>query len=95
MADDASRLLAIGALALTLVAWFLAFRDLVRRDDIGNGRKTVWAVLIVLLGLVGAVLYFLFRPRGATESERSAEQQRSDAFVAEHVGHKPEDTEQP
>ncbi len=95
MADDPSRLLAAGLLTLTLVAWFFALRDLVRRDDIGTGPKAAWTALVLVLGLVGAVLYFLFRPRGATESERAAEQQRSDAFVAEHVARPLPPDEQP
>ena len=43
-----------------------------------------WAIAVVAFGLVGVVLYFLFRPRGATATERAAEQQRSDEFVAKY-----------
>jgi hypothetical protein len=75
-------LLAIALLAATLVGWFLALRDLLRRDDASTGTKAVWVVVVIALGLVGVVLYFLFRPRGATPTERAAEQRRSDEFVA-------------
>jgi hypothetical protein len=78
------------AFALLAAAWFLALRDLVRRDDIGTGPKVVWAIVIVALMFVGVVLYFLFRPRGATGSERAAEQQRSDEFVAKYSQPQPE-----
>ena len=77
-------LVGLVAFALVLVAWFLALRDLLRRDDLGTGAKVAWAVGIVVTGFVGAVLYFLLRPRGATESERAKLQQMSDDFVAEH-----------
>lgn len=77
-------LLAIALLVATLVGWFLAIRDLLRRDDASTGTKVVWGVVVIALGLVGVVLYFLFRPRGATASERAAEQQRSDEFVAKY-----------
>jgi Phospholipase_D-nuclease N-terminal len=82
--EAAVGLVAVGLLVATLVGWFLAFRDLARRDDAGTGTKVVWAIVVVALGLVGVVLYFLFRPRGATETERAAEQQRSDEFVAKY-----------
>lgn len=77
-------LLAIALLVVTLVGWFLAIRDLVRRDDASTGTKVVWGVVVIALALVGVVLYFLFRPRGATATERAAEQQRSDEFVAKY-----------
>lgn len=70
---------------LTLVGWFFAFRDLLRRDDAGTGTKVVWGVVVVVLGIVGVVLYFLFRPRGATQAERDARQQASDDFVRRHT----------
>ena len=82
--ETAVGLIAIGLLVVTLVGWFLALRDLVRRDDAGTGTKVVWAIAVVAFGLVGVVLYFLFRPRGATATERAAEQQRSDEFVAKY-----------
>lgn len=83
-------LIAIVALPLlTLVGWFFAFRDLLRRDDASTGTKVVWGVVVVVLGIVGVVLYFLFRPRGATATERAAEQQRSDEFVARYTQQPP------
>ena len=78
--------LVAGALALaTLVGWFLAIRDLLRRDDASTTTKVVWGAVVVLLGLVGVVVYFLFRPRGATQAERDARQQASDEFVRRHT----------
>jgi hypothetical protein len=79
--------LLVGGLAvvLTLVGWFLALRDLLRRDDASTSTKVIWAVVVIALGIVGVVLYFLFRPRGATATERAAEQQRSDEFVARYT----------
>jgi hypothetical protein len=69
---------------LTLVGWFFALRDLIRRDDAGTATKVIWGIAVIVFGIVGVVLYFLFRPRGATPSERAAEQQRSDEFVAKY-----------
>jgi cytoskeletal protein RodZ len=76
----------VWALALaTLVGWFLAVRDLLRRDDATTTTKVVWGAVVIVLGLVGVVLYFLFRPRGATQAERDARQQASDEFVRKHT----------
>jgi predicted membrane channel-forming protein YqfA (hemolysin III family) len=87
--ETAVGLVAIGLLVVTLVGWFFAFRDLLRRDDARTSTKIVWGVLVVVLGIVGVVLYFLFRPRGATATERAAEQQRSDEFVARYTQQQP------
>jgi hypothetical protein len=68
-------------LALLLVGWFLALRDLARRDDLGVAARVVWVVVVLVLGLLGVVVYFLLRPRDATQAERDARAQMSDEFV--------------
>ncbi len=78
-------LVGLAALVLVLVCWYVALRDLVRRDDLGSAAKAAWAVGIVVTGFVGSVLYFLLRPRGATESEREKLTQMSDDFVSAHA----------
>ncbi len=46
-----------------LVAWVLALVSLCRRRDIDIDRKVTWVVIVLLLNVVGAVLYFLLGPR--------------------------------
>ena len=79
------RLLLALALVAPLVGWVLALRDLARRDDLTTGARVAWTVAVLVLALVGVVVYFLFRPRGATAAERAAQQQASDEFVRRHA----------
>ena len=44
------------------VLWAALIIDLVRRDDIGIGRKTLWAALTLITAEFGAVVYIAFRP---------------------------------
>jgi hypothetical protein len=45
-----------------LVVAVLALVDLVRRPDLSTSSKALWAVLIVLLPVVGALVYLVARP---------------------------------
>lgn len=49
------------AIPLLIVA-VLALVDLVRRPDLGTSSKALWAVLIVVLPVVGALVYLVARP---------------------------------
>ncbi|MCC6735413.1 MAG: PLDc_N domain-containing protein [Bauldia sp.] len=47
-----------------LVLIVLALRDLIPRREV-NGPKWVWAIVIVIFGLIGPVLYFTVGRRDA------------------------------
>ena len=56
------------AIPLALL-WAAILIDLVRRDDIGLGRKAVWGLVAVITAEFGAVLYIAFRPLRYPEDE--------------------------
>ena len=45
-----------------LLLWIFALVDLFRRDDVEGGAKALWALIIVLLPIVGMFIYFIVRP---------------------------------
>lgn len=45
-----------------LLLWVFALVDLFRRDDVQGGAKALWAIIIVLLPIVGMFIYFIVRP---------------------------------
>jgi hypothetical protein len=71
-------LLVLIAIPLLLI-WVLAVVDLVRRHDLTTGRKVLWALAVLLVPVVGAIVYFVARPpvptdRFAAPSELAHEQ---------------------
>ena len=59
-------LLALAALVVWVLVWFLVAIRVTRRDDIGAGGKVLWIVVILVLPVVGLFVYFLWdaaRPR--------------------------------
>lgn len=46
-----------------LIAWVFALISLCSRRDIDIHRKLTWIVIVLLLNVVGAALYFLLGPR--------------------------------
>jgi Phospholipase_D-nuclease N-terminal len=62
----------IGGILLVLIAvtWLVALVDLIRRPDLTGGKKLAWAVLIIVLPLIGTVVYFALRPTLDDEAER-------------------------
>jgi hypothetical protein len=54
-----------------LLIWLLTLVDLFRRHDLSTGRKVLWALLVLILPVIGVIIYFVARPpqptdRGAT-----------------------------
>jgi hypothetical protein len=39
------------------------FADIIRRDDIGGGKKAVWIGFLVILPFIGALAYIIARPK--------------------------------
>jgi Phospholipase_D-nuclease N-terminal len=59
-------LLAIAAVVVWILVWFLVAIRVLRRHDIGAGGKTLWIVAILVLPILGLFVYFLWdaaRPR--------------------------------
>jgi Phospholipase_D-nuclease N-terminal len=61
------------------VIWALSLFDVVRRRDIGTGSKVLWALVILLVPVVGLIVYLVARPADATdpfvEHEAGADEQ--------------------
>ena len=50
----------VGGILLVLIAitWVVALVDLFRRPDLTGGAKLAWALLIIVLPLIGTIVYF-------------------------------------
>lgn len=59
-------LLVVIAIPLLLI-WVLAVVDLVRRRDLSTGHKVLWALAVLLIPIVGAIVYFVARPPEPTD----------------------------
>ena len=60
--------LAVAALIVWVLVWFLVAYRVLRRQDIGVGGKILWLVVILVIPVVGLFVYFLWdaaRPRTA------------------------------
>ena len=45
-----------------IMLWLFALTDLSRRENLSSVAKGWWAVLVVLLPIIGMILYFVLRP---------------------------------
>ncbi len=55
-------ILILGALFIFVIPWIIALIDILSNDFEGDN-KLVWAVVIALTGLIGAILYFIIGTR--------------------------------
>jgi hypothetical protein len=85
--DNGSFLLALFEF-FVFVAWFMClfwvFGDLFRSRDLGGGGKTVWALFIIFLPILGTLVYLIARGHGMTERSLEAQaeaQKRQDAYI--------------
>ena len=62
----------VGGILLVLIAitWVVALVDLFRRPDLTGGAKLAWALLIIVLPLIGTIIYFALRPTLPDEADR-------------------------
>jgi hypothetical protein len=74
---------------LFLIAWLfvvvLALIDVFRRADLSGGAKAGWAILIVVLPLLGVIVYAFARPRVVDYKGRSEVDAKQAADEAEAV----------
>jgi hypothetical protein len=68
---------------LALMVW--AIMDLTRRRTVTWGNKWIWAVIIVLFGLIGPIVYFVAGRPPSTMSESSDEAARRGAGAAQRA----------
>ena len=50
-----------------LLIWVLTLVDLVRRHDLNGSRKVLWALVVLLVPVVGVIIYFVVRPPQPTD----------------------------
>jgi hypothetical protein len=69
-------------------AWFMSlfwvFGDLFRSKDIGAVAKTLWALFLIVLPILGVLIYLIVRGGGMTERTVAAQaeaQKRQDAYI--------------
>jgi hypothetical protein len=43
--------------------WIRCVGDLFGRDDLGGGMKAVWAIVLIILPWLGALIYLIARPK--------------------------------
>jgi predicted membrane channel-forming protein YqfA (hemolysin III family) len=51
-----------GAIVVSLIIWGIALVGLCSRRDIDVHSKISWLVVILVLNIVGAIIYFIFSP---------------------------------
>jgi hypothetical protein len=50
-----------------LLIWALTLVDLVRRHDLNGWRKVLWALVVLLVPVLGVIVYFVARPPQPTD----------------------------
>jgi NADH:ubiquinone oxidoreductase subunit H len=65
------RILIIAAVAIFLVLWVRAVVDVYRRDDLTTSMKAAWAIIMLILPLIGLLIYMMLRPGDAQIAQRS------------------------
>ena len=85
--DNGSFLLAMFEFFI-LFAWimclFWVFGDLFRSRDLGGVAKTLWALFIIFLPILGMLIYMIARGSGMTERAMAAQaeaQKRQEAYI--------------
>jgi Phospholipase_D-nuclease N-terminal len=63
-----------------LLIWALVLVDIVRRRDLGTGSKVLWALLVFILPIVGAIIYLVARPAQPGDIDLPSETQGSEGF---------------
>lgn len=46
-----------------IMIWFRCIVDLFGRDDLGGGMKAVWALVLIFIPWLGALIYLIARPK--------------------------------
>ena len=65
------RILIIAAVVLFLILWVRAVIDVFRRVDLSGSAKAAWAIIMLIVPLIGLLLYYMLRPSDAQIAQRS------------------------
>jgi hypothetical protein len=64
------RILIIAAVVLFLILWIRAVIDVFRRGDLSVAAKGAWAIIMLIVPLIGLLLYYMLRPSDAQIAQR-------------------------
>ena len=59
------RILIIAAVIIFLLLWIRAVMDVFRRRDLSGAAKAAWAIIMLLVPLIGLLMYYMLRPSDA------------------------------
>ena len=65
------RFLIIAAVILFLILWIRAVIDVFRRGDLSGAAKAAWAIIMLIVPLIGLLMYYILRPSDAQIAQRS------------------------
>jgi hypothetical protein len=60
----------------TIYIWMFitVFGDILRRNDIGGGKKAMWIVFVIFLPLLGILIYLIARPKMTEQDKQMIEE---------------------
>jgi hypothetical protein len=65
------RILIVAAVILFLILWIRAVIDVFRRTDLSGAAKAAWAIIMLIVPLIGLLMYYVLRPSDAQIAQRS------------------------
>ena len=65
------RILIVAAVILFLILWVRAVIDAFRRGDLSGAAKAGWAIIMLIVPLIGLLVYYMLRPSDAQIAQRS------------------------
>jgi hypothetical protein len=63
-----------------LLIWVLTLVDLVRRRDLPTSRKVLWALVVLLVPVLGVIAYFIARPPQPTDRVATLDRLGDESF---------------
>lgn len=72
-----------------LLIWVLTLVDLFRRHDLSTGRKVLWAIVVLILPVIGVIMYFIARPPQPTDRGGTLDPIGDESYEPIHRRHGP------
>lgn len=69
-----------------LLIWVLTLVDIVRRPDLKTSSKVLWALLVLIIPIIGLIIYFIARPAQPGDRDLPNERQGGEGFEPFHHG---------
>jgi hypothetical protein len=63
-------ILIVAAVILFLILWIRAVIDVFRRGDLSGAAKAAWAIVMLIVPLIGLLVYYMLRPSDAQTAQR-------------------------